>query len=619
MFQHKLLSLTLTLGLVCLLANQVQAESASSEKDPVISLVKTIIVRDYKGLKFQSDVYEVKQGDFLYKILRGRGLIDHYDVKEEVLMLIRALNPELDNPDVILPGQKLLLPTGRVEGLSSLEASADSKSPQVAESGDEKPDQQAPEVPVVEHEVQHGERIAALLRYYGVPDKLIFDEYINLVLALNPQIRNKDIIYPGQILKLPKFEGVLTQAIIFKEKPKEKVPEPAPSQVVKKPEGKKTPEIKEREIPALQAAAQPGSRTLINRVALGLIFSRIGERFISTGQHFLPLKSGGQISLKASTFPILSLRNGHKIILDLDSRLPEQVIKLIRTSWQDYSIFRVKPREKLISLLPRLFKECGYLRIYEKGEPVVFDRQAVKIKLQADWIIFPEESDETANQAVVLNLASSREQGTYPEAAAFLTEIGVTVIDFYPKGNLVGPEPMTYRPKTEYKVETILSNDLNEFLQTVLDLMGQKYATDLSIPLIKSDETVKDFKLSVNVPLYFNRNGIDFMVRFEGLSKELIGLLQKQGARVVVLIPAEDPLKALRTLLTAMEQEHEHGFILKASKRPAERNIEFNLPGVMIQSEPNPLLISPEEIPAQLVPLLKQNGIKPVVFRIGNP
>jgi hypothetical protein len=605
MFQRKLLSLILTLGLVCLLANQVQAETASSEKDPVISLVKTIIIRDYKGLKVQSDVYEVKQGDFLVKILRERGIIDYYDVKDEVLRLIQALNPEMGNPNLILPGQKLLLPIGPVEGLSDSE--------------DEKPDQQAPKIPVIEHKVLYGERIAALLRRQGIPERLIFNEYINLVLALNPKIKNKDIIYPGQIIKLPQFEVMWTQAVIFKETAGEKISEPAPSPAAKKPEGKQAPEIREQKIPAVQAAAQPGSRTLINRVALGLIFARIGERFISTGQHFLPLKSGGQISLRASTFPILSLRSGHKIILDLDSRLPEQVIKLIRTSWQDYSIFQVKPREELISFLPRLFKECGYHRIYGKGEPVIFNSQAVKIKLQADWIIFPEEGDEAANKAAVLNLASSREQGTYPEAAAFLTEIGVTVIDFYPKGNLVGPEPMTYRPKTEYEVETIQSNGLPEFLQAVLDLIGQKYATNLSVPVIKSKETVKDFKLSVNVPLYFNRNGIDFMVRFEGLSKELIALLQNQGARVIVLTPAEDPLDALRTLLTAMEQEHEQGFILKASKRPAERNIEFTLPGLMVQSEPNPLLLSLEEIPTQLVPLLKRNNVKPVIFRIGNP
>ncbi|MEE9517772.1 MAG: LysM peptidoglycan-binding domain-containing protein, partial [Candidatus Adiutricales bacterium] len=290
MFQRKLLSLILTLGLVCLLANQVQAETASSEKDPVISLVKTIIIRDYKGLKVQSDMYEVKHGDFLAKILRERGIIDHYDAKDEVLRLIQALNPELVNPNLILPGQKLLLPIGPVEGLSDSE--------------DEKPDQQAPKIPAFEHKVLYGERIAALLRRQGIPEKLIFNEYINLVLALNPKIKNKDIIYPGQIIKLPQFEVMWTQAVIFKETAGKKISEPAPSPAVKKPEGKQAPEIREQKIPTVQAAAQPGSRTLINRVALGLIFSRIGERFKSTGQHFLPLKSGGQISLRASTFPI---------------------------------------------------------------------------------------------------------------------------------------------------------------------------------------------------------------------------------------------------------------------------------------------------------------------------
>ena len=66
---------------------------------------------------------------------------------------------------------------------------------------------------------------------------------------------------------------------------------------------------------------------------LGIIFAEMGEDWVQTGEHFIPLKSEGQIDLRAASFPILNLRDGLRVIVDLNNELPETMATLIESSW----------------------------------------------------------------------------------------------------------------------------------------------------------------------------------------------------------------------------------------------------------------------------------------------
>jgi len=614
------------IGLICILTCMAATFTSFAQEDPTISLVKTIIIRDYKGLKVSSDEYVVQPDDFVLKILKQRGVVKELIVQREILDLIRTLNPDLEDPNKIYPGQKLILPIGPIKGLRSLEE-------QPAPAPARKTAQISPDtkIPYRLQRVRQGERLVLYLRREGIPERLIFNEYMNLVMKLNPQIKNRNLIYPGQVIKIPvlnpSMKAALTVQIKSRKKTPEKItataqlktpekkPQPPRPVTVKKPEAKPQPRPKKEKVAALPPPKLPESEALVTRAALGIIFTRIGEQFISTGQHFLPLKSGGQVTLNTSSFPIIKLRNGHRIILDLGRRLPEQVIRLIRAEWSGYTIFQTKPRENLKELLERLFKECNYPKIHEKGQPVIIS-QTIKIKLEADWIIFPQEEDLAANQPVVLNLLSSRRMGTFPEAAAYLADQKVRVIDFYPQGNLIGPEPLASLQQTDKVLETITSKNSMSFLMALLELLGQKFTVNLSIPVIKDAETEKNFSLSVHIPLYFSRNGTDYLVRQEDLSKDLTQILEQQGAKVIVLHPNEDAIAAARTILSAVEQDHKWGLVLKASPRPSDRNVEFTIPGLIVNTSDEPLFLTPLEIPLQLLPLLAKKNIRTIRFLI---
>jgi len=601
-----MITVTTAVCWLCLIPGFFSPGPALSEEEPTISLVKTIIVRDYKGLKVSSDVYVVRPDDYLTRILRDRGVIDQLILDRETRDLILALNPKLKNPNLIFPGQKLILPVGPVEdlrGVSDRAAVADKE--------------ERPSYTI--RRVQKGEMLVQFLQQAGIPDKEIYDEYLKRCLELNPEIKNPNLIYPGQSIKIPLFgtagkETAAVQTAPQQEKTEKPKPQPAP-QAVKAPEDDL--EAKET-VKTPPPPPVPDDQTLATRTALGLIFTRMGEEFLSTGQHFLPLKAGGQITLNAAPFPIIKLRNGHRIILDLEKRLPEQMARLIRETYPDYSIFQAGSERELKNILIPLFKECNYHQINEKGSAFFF-QEIVKVKLAADWVIFPQEKDLQDKRPVLLNLPASRSEGTFPEAAAFLREYGVTVIDFYPQGNIIGPELAFKVEPSEDLIKNITSAGLIEFLKALLDILDQKYSADLTIPVTNSSTKDKDYDLSVNARIYFHRNGTDYLVRTQKLPDDIAALLKAQGAEAITIRPEEGALAAARTLSNILGLNPKSDFVLKGSTRPDDRNIEFTLPGLTLRPEDGPLFLTSADIPAPLVSLLDREKVKVVKFIVNNP
>ena len=188
--------------------------------------------------------------------------------------MIKAFNPDLKKPDIIYPGQELILPTRPIAGLSPEPESA-SPAPETAveepKEPDEKPmvkDKTSPQPPVEpekdkteeppaattppvsataepaaapkpepepepkpelkpelkpeskpelkpepakpaaskEHEiavVEKGDSLSTILRRAGVPEEMIFTGVLARTLALNPQIKDPNIIYQGQKIVIP--------------------------------------------------------------------------------------------------------------------------------------------------------------------------------------------------------------------------------------------------------------------------------------------------------------------------------------------------------------------------------------------------------------------------------
>lgn len=90
-----------------------------------------------------------------------------------------AVNPQIQNPNLILPGQVVILP---------------------------KPYQRTP-LPEVQRVVRPGDTMYNISREFGVP--------LQQVIRLNPQVNNPDLIYPGMILTVKPGRGCPKNVVDF--------------------------------------------------------------------------------------------------------------------------------------------------------------------------------------------------------------------------------------------------------------------------------------------------------------------------------------------------------------------------------------------------------------------
>ena len=178
-----------------------------SEKPLRLFFEKNIRVEQKTG-----DEHIVKQGEWLYKILESKG----YSAKQiqGILPDIKTLNPHIPDINQLMPGQVIQIP----EASSAADTGIRRPPPPAAPKSYEK-------TPYV---VRTGDTLVQILKAQGVPNRLIYGQYLDLFLELNPEIPNSNTLRVGQEIILP----VANQA----EKVTAPAPRPAPSAQASKPE-----------------------------------------------------------------------------------------------------------------------------------------------------------------------------------------------------------------------------------------------------------------------------------------------------------------------------------------------------------------------------------------------
>ncbi|HOO37573.1 MAG TPA: LysM peptidoglycan-binding domain-containing protein [Deltaproteobacteria bacterium] len=150
----------------------------------------TLVKRAKRVESLQSTPYKVQEGDTLWKIF-----LKDFEAKSEDMPYLykqfRELNPRIKDLNHIRAGQKVIIPRMPQQGQ---EMSVKAASPEV-------------------FVMKRGQHLAMVLReIYGLPDRLIFNEYLNLIKELNPEIEDLNHVEPGQKIKMPRMDEVIGAA-----------------------------------------------------------------------------------------------------------------------------------------------------------------------------------------------------------------------------------------------------------------------------------------------------------------------------------------------------------------------------------------------------------------------
>ncbi len=546
------------------------AQEKKEEETYSISLTKTaeadkdiVEVEDKKVL---TETYTIQKGDHIWQLFRERGLLEKRNLTE-LLSTLKNLNKSLSDLDLIHPGEKLIIPLQIAPGKGITIASETDEATKASLAFLKKLDLQ-------NYTVKSGDYLVKIVQdHYTVPEQHLYNEYLNLVKILNPSIANLNLIYPGQVVKLPIYSP----------------------QIVRLPIPRTSP-------PKHRYKIQKVERNILND-QLRQIFTQMGEEWVQTGEHFIPLKSSGQANLKAESYPIINLSNGNKVIVDLHNNLPQKMSKLIQSSWENYKVVHLGKDEDLRTALNKILPACDYNKIYNLGEPLELGGD-IPLRITADWIIqSPAGLTGEKDKMIMITLVDEPAPKTPQPIKGFLGSLGIKAIDYPP-----GEEPIDQSTDT---VEILKAgSDGSSLVEVLLDLTGQAFNKQVRISVYQSEKS--DFDLVINADFLLNVEGKDAIIDLTGLEPGMVSLLREHQFLVLSLAGEEDPSSLVSKTLKFLDVQFDSKPCqFMATKRDESRNIMLTIPCIIFRDNNNQKILATHlVIPYEIVSFLSQRGYK---------
>ena len=565
----------LTKGLVAICAMLFFIASPCSgqeeEKTYTISLHKTAgikqEIRKIGDKKVLAEPHKVKKGEHLWQILRQRGLLNKGNLGT-LLSVLKDLNSSLTNLDLIHPGQKILIPLKIVpiKGISSMRGQPAHVRTNIVELEGMK---------LENYTVQPGDSIIkVVMGKYSIPPARLYTEYLQLVRKLNPSLKDLNKIYPGQKVRLP----IYSPAVVRK---------PIKRQVAEKPSL-----LKGNKVPSPYLAE------------LKSLFLAIGEDWKDTGEHFIPLRSGGQIDLKAASFPLITFLSGRRVILDAYDKLPDRVRKLIEESWSSYRVVPLGKEDSLANTLQEIISKAGYVRVLNKGETLDFDGP-IPVSVSAHWVLVRSEKPlKNGFGTVVLALGGQRGmEQVSPAVEAFLEAMGIKVISF--------PPATGSTDVTQVKVDEIdAGKGVKDLVEAILRATGHKFKEDVGIPVMGNEKS--DFNLVVKADIFLRTRKQDSIIDLTGIEKDMVSFLKDHEFRVLQLAGVTDPEAIVADTLGFLEIPFDRGLhSLNATQGSSALQIKIKIQGVVFaDADKNAVIATPLFLSSDLKQFLAQKGFR---------
>jgi hypothetical protein len=474
--------------------------------------------------------------------------------------------------------------------------------------------------------VRKGDTLEKLLRREGLDRNLIYRHLIKLTVELNPGLKNPNLIVAGAELRIPASGGYLAG---YGEAATVAAAEvaPAPARTAKaEPEPAPSPPSSGAKDPApvgagkyviptkrLPAAPLPTMEALNARTALGIIFTRLGEKLVSKGRLFMPLDEPPHFDIDTAVIPIIEFNNNRKIILDFNGDIEAGLIKRFTDKYTEYSVFQPAKKESLDKALERLLALANYYRVYGKNQAFEGGRD-VKLKITADWLIWPSVDSWNKGQPTIVNLAPSAENGTPPVWVRFLNEHGMKVIDLF-QGRVIGPSGASPTPVNNF---TVIEVDQNPSAFAVALIRSLGYSPRVGVTVDNERGRVVTGGAEANLgnfpPVFWETEKGRFILEYGEFSTEDLQILRKNGFNII-----SSPKEFRPVLKAILDSENITlgGNLVLNGNSTGGPSIELTIAGQSFQFNGRSYLFTPVSLPENMTSLDPNQNVVVLHYKQG--
>ncbi|MBF0497190.1 MAG: hypothetical protein HQK58_11555 [Deltaproteobacteria bacterium] len=327
---------------------------------------------------------------------------------------------------------------------------------------------------------------------------------------------------------------------------------------------------------------------------------------VISGERRLLQKDGKRLVIDASISPIIELSSGRKVILDFLNQLHPEEFAEINAQSGSYRLIKFGSNPDLQACLNQTFEEAGYVELNKGGRPFTLDRE-IRMTLNGDAVVSKVPDPTPADPIFVINFISDKSKRTAPYVVLYLKGHNIKVLDFLPNGLILPPEPIK---DLGYKCPIVKTDSPMVALSDFLDFIRVPYRRGNPVVSLDGREVAPDKAQPTSKTLSLKYSGQDFLIYLDNVTPSEKELLDEKHINVISILPEDQTEAALSKLLNGLSIQYtETTSKLWGSTRPANKNIQFFLPGTGFEKDKTRYMITQVAIPTALAIFWKDNGI----------
>jgi len=578
------------------------AQEADQRNPTQLNLRKSVYTREYHGKVVEGEERAVGRGDSLWRILvQEKGLPEKRF--RSYLVVIRGLNPQVKNLDVLRVGDSIFIPLRPDETLGNEAASAKANAPATNSTTGA----------TVSYRVKAGEYLYQILRdRLGISDNRQVANYSALVKDLNPERKNWDLLQEGDTILLPtsgqrravtgaeikssaQSNGLLEKSSSEKNSGAQEAASPMPTIDVRDA----------RRIPARN-----------NLPILTKVIEAVGGEVQSGGEE-LVLVHDSTVRINKSSYPVVyNPKLQQRVVLDPENNIPVT----LRTSLSDprvgTPVVSMTDQVSLQEAVSRLLSGLGYQPL-PTDRSVVIQDEGIAFEARGSWMVLAPEESHKAQEVYIISLTDSPDQ--IPEyLRSQLALKGLHLKDVL----IASGAPKTPAPKilvvahrepdestTQFKV---WPRDKTEIVDALLLAHGISFGVAETL----SVELRDGLRMETRSDRVFDLRGQQTAIFFQRTDPEIKKALQeKQGVKTVELeiasLSSREIIGKLLNILGDQAAYREHR--IPAANGSNQERLTLNAWGFLL-SKPS-MFITDREIPQPLHRFFFEKGLEIVYFQ----
>jgi len=526
---------------------------------------KSYVIRYDRGWNILCDPYVVKEDDWVFKLFRQKGEISNRDFPE-FLRIFKRLNPHIHDIDRIRPGQHIVIPLKKIDQ-------------------DELPEQSSGVVTIpyltnvtlpddaakysTDYRVKNGDCVSILIsdRYgnYGTQSYQKGEKFFRL---MNPQIENLNLIYAGQMIRLPDPKNQ-------NQSPSQPPIDTAAIQKTSERDRLDSSVAFDEKIP-LSSGVNNGKEP--SDSPLSKVASILDAKLFNKGYYYLPRPGQKDFKVDLSQTPFIKLEDGKRVFFTSGDENQNADIKMLKFFWKDVVIVNVTPEDSMEKVFDTVF---GSLEGAVIKHRLSFSDHGVDVDVQGRWILEKPGKNGEAIRHLCITVIDDLKERTPQSIVRYLDQNNIIIKEILIGKRNKEPKSNASRFNIEDKNPDIIDvSDHETFVKDLLIAMGYQYSPNKNISF-----QYAGIQINATSNLATKSNDNIFYIDFGNFYGDAIHAIEKSGYSIIQVKDNDSLDDIIQKLLAAMNASFTKNPIFLAAKRPADHNTRLTIPGFLMDHD----------------------------------